>query len=40
LLLGGLLAIWFLEELESGLEERRVKRGAAEPMGSPHGAAT
>jgi signal peptidase len=40
LLLGGLLAIWFLEELESGLEERSVKRGAAEPMGSPHGAAT
>ncbi len=40
LLLGGLLAIWFLEELESGIEEKRVKRGAAEPMGSPHGAAT
>ena len=40
LLLGTLLAIWFLEELESGLEERSIKRGAAEPMGSPHGAAT
>jgi len=39
LLLGGLLAIWFLDELESGLEEKRAKRGAAEPMGSPHGVA-
>jgi len=40
LLLGGLLAIWLVEEFESGLEEKTVKRGAAEPMGSPHGAAT
>jgi signal peptidase len=40
LLLGGLLAIWFLEELESGLEQKHVSRGAAEPIGSPRGAAT